>query len=480
MSTEQSNSISSAESAVRPRHFHYAYAHDEYIDYVNPNWMAHISDNTRFNELSIPGTHDTMALYGGDNAQCQTMSLTTQLNAGIRYLDIRCRHMDNIFYIYHGIVYQRARFEDVCNDVSAFLRTNPRETIFMRIKEESTPSNNTRSFAETFAVYKSQYSNLFWNFTDYTPRLGDIRGKVVVLQNFSSDYDFGIPYGSLDIQDHYHLTTNWDLYDKWLYVKEFLYEADYIYKTGYYSRVYLNYLSGSGGPFPYFVASGHSSPQTSAPRLSTGLTTPAFEDWYPDFPRINCAGNVCTIAFEGTNILTSDWIQNSNFEYVGILAADFPGGGLISNTIQINGGRVIQDGIYQIVTTLNNSSVVDMDPSTKNVHLWQNNYASNQKWRFVYDPHRKAYQIRSVANGDLVLAWNDFDGSNNVFATLDQDYDEHYWFVIHAGNGYFYLQNKKNPTKVLDVADSGTSNGTNIIVWNYNGGTNQKFRLERV
>ncbi|PDZ93717.1 hypothetical protein CON36_37740, partial [Bacillus cereus] len=54
--------------------------------------------------------------------------------------------------------------------------------------------------------------------------------------------------------------------------------------------------------------------------------------------------------------------------------------------IPLNSNGEISNGTYQIVSALNNSSVVDMDPGTKNVHLWQNGNGNNQKWRLVYNP----------------------------------------------------------------------------------------------
>ena len=48
--------------------------------------MAFIDDEESIAHLSIPGTHDTMALYGGDIAECQDWSLPKQLNEGIRYV----------------------------------------------------------------------------------------------------------------------------------------------------------------------------------------------------------------------------------------------------------------------------------------------------------------------------------------------------------------------------------------------------------
>src|SRR5207302_1134087 len=98
----------------------------------------------------IPGTHDTMAFYGGDAAQTQTMSLANQLESGVRVLDIRCRHIADVFAIHHGVVFQKVFFGDVLNDVIAFLKKNPSETVLMRVKEEYEPAENTRTFEETF------------------------------------------------------------------------------------------------------------------------------------------------------------------------------------------------------------------------------------------------------------------------------------------------------------------------------------------
>ncbi|MCJ8270340.1 MAG: hypothetical protein MJK04_13175, partial [Psychrosphaera sp.] len=102
----------------------------------------------------------------------------------------------------------------------------------------------------------------------------------------------------------------------------------------------MNYLSASTGEFPYFYASGHSNPATGAPRLATGMTTPIFDDSWPDYPRVSCvwlAVEVCTIAYEGNNILTADFIEDNNgITYVGIIMADFPGERLIKRVTNLN------------------------------------------------------------------------------------------------------------------------------------------------
>src|SRR5579864_9502172 len=70
------------------------------------NWMASLDSHLLLSQLSIPGSHDTMALYEPfpGTTKCQNLSLAEQLMAGVRFLDIRCRHTNNAFAIYHGRV----------------------------------------------------------------------------------------------------------------------------------------------------------------------------------------------------------------------------------------------------------------------------------------------------------------------------------------------------------------------------------------
>ncbi|MES1053907.1 hypothetical protein FOA24_34340 [Bacillus thuringiensis] len=140
----------------------------------------------------------------------------------------------------------------------------------------------------------------------------------------------------------------------------------------------------------------------------------------------------------------------------------------------------VPPGIYQIVTALNNSSVVDMDPSTKNVYLWQNGNANNQKWRVVYDSRTDAYQFKNLLNENLVLTWNAPGQSYNVVAATNQQLNTQYWKVQDAGNGYVYLRNQHPSYRVLDVDHSNTANGTNIQAYAYNGSNAQKFRLVKL
>lgn len=301
------------------------------------NWMKNIPDYRRLNKISMPGTHDSGSRYGGDAIQTQTLTLRQQLDAGIRFLDIRIVHENNKFNIYHGIAFQNYDFGQVLSDVTNFLAENNSEVILMRVRQESAERNNTRSFSETFDEYFKSYGKFFSNINnDYNPALCQIRGKIILFaDNVTFPAGWSLSYSSaFDIQDEYNVTTNWDLHGKVLKVLEHINKANSSYKTS--NKIFLNYASGSGGSFPYFVASGHSSPGTGADRLSTGLTTPGFKDSYPFFPRVSCFIGICTIAFEGTNTLARDHMLNLNIQYAGIIAADFPGADLINALITRN------------------------------------------------------------------------------------------------------------------------------------------------
>ena len=114
----------------------------------NLNWMRDIPDNTHLSQMTIPGTHDSCSLFGICCARTQTWTLNEQMNAGIRYLDVRLRRINNILRAYHAFVDQKENFDSILRNVIGFLNRNPTECIIMEINSEHTPVNSTRSFVD--------------------------------------------------------------------------------------------------------------------------------------------------------------------------------------------------------------------------------------------------------------------------------------------------------------------------------------------
>lgn len=157
------------------------------------DWLGQIDDNTPLRDISLPGSHDTMALYSiADLAgQCQTLSLSNQLNLGVRFLDIRLKEDHNALKAVHGFIDQKASFASIDKTVTSFLKKNPSEFIIMSIKEEADPSNSDISFEE--ALINSLDSDLYLKSQREVPTyLKDIRGKILILSRYK-DSTIGIP-----------------------------------------------------------------------------------------------------------------------------------------------------------------------------------------------------------------------------------------------------------------------------------------------
>jgi len=194
--------------------------------------MKNISDSKKLLSISIPGTHDSGAHKKIDLTDSnlistfpsikpyvltQDLTIPEQLEAGIRYLDIRCAHFKNKFLIYHGVVNLKTTFDDVLNSVAQFLRVHPDETVFLKINEENKmfAAKNTRSFDSTMKSYINKQKNLFWickknkqnNFCK-DPTLKEARGKVVMLANGFNSSGFGLQYkDTFNVQSDHQVPT---------------------------------------------------------------------------------------------------------------------------------------------------------------------------------------------------------------------------------------------------------------------------------
>lgn len=157
------------------------------------NWMSQIPDNVYLSKMSIPGTHDSGAMYEwkkiisiSGSAKAQTLTIKEQLEAGVRYLDIRANHE---MKIYHGSVDQKLNLEEVLNAVRTFLSQNPSETIIMSLKPENT--NKLSEFNNNFRIQYNKFYNLFKTGYMLPTTIGTARGKVILIKRFDSP-EFGI------------------------------------------------------------------------------------------------------------------------------------------------------------------------------------------------------------------------------------------------------------------------------------------------
>ena len=238
------------------------------------NWMSDLPGEIPLDRLTLPGSHDTCAYTVDDSlAKTQGASLAVQLARGVRVLDIRCRHEGDVFHINHQRIALGMMFDDVIATCAAFFALHPDECIVMSVKDECGDADCTRSFARTFASYVTRYAeHVDWYLGDTIPRLGDVRGAIVLLRRFASETPVGIdlsawpdnatfeidrPGASFAIQDEYRVPVEASIDYKLGRIDALL--ARTVPLAG--ERWVVNFCSGTGmGANPRRVACGGARP----------------------------------------------------------------------------------------------------------------------------------------------------------------------------------------------------------------------------
>ena len=175
-------------------------------------WLSSLDDGKAINSLYLPGTHDSLANYAlGDlSGKCQELSLQSQLNVGARFLDLRYKVDGTSLKSAHGIVDERTYFKDDAKTIEDFLRSHPKEFVFVSIKNEGA---RNPAFEDNL---RSCIDDSIWNLTDALPQtVAEARGKAYLLSRYDTPtigYDCSpakwgenviFDIGAIHIQDHY-------------------------------------------------------------------------------------------------------------------------------------------------------------------------------------------------------------------------------------------------------------------------------------
>lgn len=225
------------------------------------NWMSKIKDSTMLCDISIPGSHDSGAMstegYASPWAKTQSLSISEQLNAGVRCLDLRLRYNADVtgkVQIVHSSIntYDEAgnilTLDTVISTLYVFLATHPTETVIVSFKEDD--GNNESSIVQAINSYITKNSSR-WYQSYNTPTLAQARGKIVVATRMSTLKGIGLNssdqgsdggytydyYKNLYFQDRYNMGTE----NKWENAAKPL--LDFKKPNGAWS---INYLSTTG------------------------------------------------------------------------------------------------------------------------------------------------------------------------------------------------------------------------------------------
>ncbi|WP_316801851.1 RICIN domain-containing protein [Pedobacter nototheniae] len=147
-------------------------------------------------------------------------------------------------------------------------------------------------------------------------------------------------------------------------------------------------------------------------------------------------------------------------------------------------GGIVSGATYQIVTAVNNTSVLDIfgggSANGTIVELWTKNtpVSANQKFvitsvaggRYKLQPANAPGKVMTVrgagtADGTQVDIYTDSGASNQQ------------WAIVDVGGGNYTITPANAPTKPLDLNGYQTANGSKIDIWTNGGGNNQKWKF---
>ncbi|KZM28195.1 Phosphatidylinositol diacylglycerol-lyase [Ascochyta rabiei] len=175
------------------------------VDYRK--WMATLPDALPLSAISIPGTHNSHAYYKAlPSVKCQCVDVKTQLENGIRFLDIRAQpvHASDAgkkhMYLVHGafpISLTGPKYlGPILETCYAFLAAHPSESVLVSLKREGVGSARDEHFGRILQDHYIGPNASKWHTEATMPYLGRVRGKMVLVRRYHTSPSHTSMYAS--------------------------------------------------------------------------------------------------------------------------------------------------------------------------------------------------------------------------------------------------------------------------------------------
>ncbi|KAF1953399.1 PLC-like phosphodiesterase [Byssothecium circinans] len=166
------------------------------IDYKR--WMKELPDMLPLSGISIPGTHNSHTHYRAlPSVRCQVLNVQTQLENGIRFLDIRVQPSSATdidkkdLYLVHGafpISLTGTKYlSPILSTCYTFLTSYPSETILISLKREGVGNAADHHLAAILEKHYFTPNREKWYTGTKLPYLGAVRGKLVLVRRYEMD-----------------------------------------------------------------------------------------------------------------------------------------------------------------------------------------------------------------------------------------------------------------------------------------------------
>ena len=300
---------------------------DDSTEMNSTNWMKYISDDTSLKDITIPGTHDSctkgISSVYTPWAQTQDMSVTDQLNSGVRLLDFRLKTTkpiigDSELALYHGAgIFEcdcHITFYEALYEIADFLLQHDTETVILSVKYEGS-GDIPDDFRKQMSVFTWPGLPEVYYTDSAIPTLGEARGKIIFLNRIYDDIQFGIDYNNAaTIEDHYDLFTE--------------------EKEGYIETALQNIENGTNPTDKAVIT------YTSTNPITRIRETAEVDDWYDYvFPTIVVVEQLNSARIVYTSDRINEWLMNRSLDKAkcyGWFFMDYPSSNLIKKIYNVN------------------------------------------------------------------------------------------------------------------------------------------------
>lgn len=140
--------------------------------------------------------------------------------------------------------------------------------------------------------------------------------------------------------------------------------------------------------------------------------------------------------------------------------------------------RTIPNGIYNIVTKLHGSRVLDVDNASStngaNIQLWDANGTNAQKFLVTWNEQEGGYTITNVGSKLALASDASAARKGNISQAAPNNKAEQRWYIVNEGSGYYSIRSTVSAC-VIDIDNARTNNGTNVQLFDANGTNAQRF-----
>ncbi|KAI5868311.1 PLC-like phosphodiesterase [Durotheca rogersii] len=155
-------------------------------------WMRELHDEYPLSALSIPGTHNSPTYHVAlPSVRCQAVNVREQLENGVRFFDIRVSvspgspDMPLVHSAFPVSLTGTRYFKDMLDVIYSFLEANPSEALVMSVKREGTGRGTDQDLSKILKDHF--YEGARWYTEPRIPKVGEVRGKIVLLRRHVND-----------------------------------------------------------------------------------------------------------------------------------------------------------------------------------------------------------------------------------------------------------------------------------------------------